>query len=123
MGTFLENRNITYKTINDICLNHAETKSSSFSGDVHIIFNKAKSSDKERFMEMIDHLIGLDRILISDKNYVYNVHEFGNSLDKKKAYAEKFCQLCNDIGIATTSKLLPYRPSAQEQLLNFYHNN
>ena len=123
MGTFLENRNITYKTINDICLNHAETKSSSFSGDVHIIFNKAKSSDKERFMEMIDHLIGLDRILISDKNYVYNVHEFGNSLDKKKAYAEKFCELCNSIGIATTSKLLPYRPSAQEQLLNFYHNN
>jgi len=123
LGTFLENRNITYKTINDICLNHAETKSSSFSGDVHIIFNKAKSSDKERFMEMIDHLIGLDRILISDKNYVYNVHEFGNSLDKKKAYAEKFCELCNDIGIATTSKLLPYRPSAQEQLLNFYHNN
>jgi len=123
LGTFLENRNITYKTINDICLKHAETKCSSFSGDVHIIFNKNKSSDKERFMEMIDHLIGLDRILISDKNYVYNVFEFGNSLDKKKAYAEKFCELCNDIGIATTSKLLPYRPSAQEQLLNFYHNN
>lgn len=122
MGTSLENRNTTYSIINDICLKYAEKKCSSFAGDVHIIFNKSKSSDKERFMEMIDHLIGLDRILISDKNYVYNVHEFGNSLDKKKAYAEKFCELCNDIGIATTSKLLPYRPSAQEQLLNFYIN-
>jgi hypothetical protein len=39
---------------------------------------------------------------------VYNIHEFGNSLDKKKAYAEKFCELCNNIGIATSTKLLPY---------------
>lgn len=116
------NKNVTYKIIDALSLKYAERKCSTFAGDVHIIFNKSKSSDKERFMEMIDHLIGLDRILISDKNYVYNVHEFGNSLDKKKAYAEKFCELCNDIGIATTSKLLPYRPSAREELVNFYTN-
>ena len=74
----------------------------------------------KRFMEMVNYLIKDDRIMRSDRNYVYNVFEFGNSMDKKKAYADKFCELCNDIGIATTKKLLPY--SAREQLINFYTN-
>ena len=112
-----------YTNINAEALKHAGSISSSFAGDVHIIFNENQTSNKDRLSQMISHLINLDRIIISDRNYVYNIHEFGNSLDKKKAYAEKFCELCNSIGIATTSKLLPYRPSAQEQLLNFYHNN
>ena len=116
------NKNITYKIIDALSLKYAERKCSSFAGDVHIIFNKSESSDKERFMEMVNHLIKDDRIMISDRNYVYNVFEFGNSLDKKTAYADKFCELCNDIGIATTKKLLPYRPSAREELVNFYIN-
>ena len=120
-----KNSNSTYTIINAIALKHAQTVDSLFAGDVHVIFNKPKSSDKERLMEMVSHLIKLDRILISDRNYVYNIHEFGSSLEKKKAYAEKFCELCNVIGIATTKKLLPYKVQSSntissEKILRLY---
>ena len=100
------NKNITYKIIDALSLKYAERKCSSFAGDVHIIFNKSKSSDKERFMEMVNHLIRDDRIMISDRNYVYNVFEFGNSLDKKTAYADKFCDEYKDVADPRLQKLL-----------------
>ena len=117
--------NVTYTIIHALSLKHAGTVDSSFAGDVHVIFSKPKSSDKERLMEVVSHLIGLDRIIMSDRNYVYNIHEFGSSLEKKKAYAEKFCELCNNIGIACSTKLLPYKVQSSnsissEKILKLY---
>ena len=116
------NKNITYKIIDALSLKYAERKCSTFAGDVHIIFNKSKSSDKERFMEMVNYLIKDDRIMISDRNYAYNVFEFGNSFDRKKAYADKFFELCNDNGITTTTKSLPSRPRDRDHVINYYTN-
>ena len=65
------NKNITYKIIDALSLKYAERKCSTFAGDVHIIFNKSKSSDNDFLNPVTTFKILKGRDIVSTLDIVF----------------------------------------------------